>query len=249
MNRESTRRNVLDETTNSTTLVSCDGLRGYDWSNQVEERSNYALMAYSTSIFDFKVSTDFICLKTCLKTVETLKSQNEQMLKYLRTSKINVITYKTGLESVEARHQFYKKNESVYQDDIKLLKREIFLKDIAVTELRRNQIAGKYKAGLRYNVILPPYTGNFLPPKPNLSGLQEFENESIVSETTDKKHVVETSKAKACEDKPKVVRNNYSPLIIEDWKSDDEDESVPQPKIEKKTVKHSFAKKEFVKSK
>nr|GEW56970.1 hypothetical protein [Tanacetum cinerariifolium] len=64
----------------------------------------------------------------------------------------------------------------------------------------------------------------------------------ILSETTDKKPVVETSEAKACEDKPKFVRNNCGPLINEDLKSDDEDGSVPQPKIEKKTVKPSFAK-------
>nr|GEY46336.1 hypothetical protein [Tanacetum cinerariifolium] len=36
-NRESIRRNVPVETTNSTTLVSCDGLGGYDWSEQVEK--------------------------------------------------------------------------------------------------------------------------------------------------------------------------------------------------------------------
>nr|GEW62364.1 hypothetical protein [Tanacetum cinerariifolium] len=47
--------------------------------------------------------------------------------------------------------------------------------------------------------------GNFLPPKPNLSGLQKFVNESIVSEPTVKKPKVETSKAKASADKPKVV--------------------------------------------
>ncbi|GKA27046.1 hypothetical protein Tco_0713214 [Tanacetum coccineum] len=40
-------------------------------------------------------------------------------------SEINAITYKTSLESVEARLLVYKKNESVYEDDIKLLKREI----------------------------------------------------------------------------------------------------------------------------
>ncbi|GKF87718.1 hypothetical protein Tco_0258595, partial [Tanacetum coccineum] len=34
------------------TLVSCDGLGGYDWSDQAEERSNYALMAYSSSSLD-----------------------------------------------------------------------------------------------------------------------------------------------------------------------------------------------------
>nr|GEV95794.1 putative ribonuclease H-like domain-containing protein [Tanacetum cinerariifolium] len=48
-NRESFRRNVPIETTTSLTLVSCDELGGYDWSDQVEEGPNYALMAYSTS--------------------------------------------------------------------------------------------------------------------------------------------------------------------------------------------------------
>ncbi|GKB16744.1 putative reverse transcriptase domain-containing protein [Tanacetum coccineum] len=34
---------------NSTTFVSCDGLGGYDWSDQAEEGPNYALMAFSSS--------------------------------------------------------------------------------------------------------------------------------------------------------------------------------------------------------
>ncbi|GKA05088.1 hypothetical protein Tco_0684208, partial [Tanacetum coccineum] len=33
-------------------LVSCDGLGGYDWSDQAEEGLNYAFMAYSSSSFD-----------------------------------------------------------------------------------------------------------------------------------------------------------------------------------------------------
>nr|GEY71825.1 hypothetical protein [Tanacetum cinerariifolium] len=65
------------------------------------------------------------------------------------------------------------------------------------------QIVDKCKTSLGYNAVPPPYTGNFLPPKPDLSGLQEFVNESIVSKTTFKKPVVETSEAKASEDKPK----------------------------------------------
>ncbi|GJU93511.1 putative ribonuclease H-like domain-containing protein [Tanacetum coccineum] len=86
--------------------------------------------------------------------------------------------------------------------------------------------------GLGYNDVPPPYTRNFMPPKPDLSfsGLEEFVNEPIVSEPTVKKHVVETSEAKASADKPK-------------------DEAESKPKIEKKTVKPSFAKIEFVKSK
>ncbi|GJV40429.1 hypothetical protein Tco_1418869 [Tanacetum coccineum] len=86
-----------------------------------------------------------------------------------------------------------------------------------------------------------------MPPKPDLSfsGLEEF----VVSEPTIKKPEAETSKAKTSTGKPKVVRKNNGALIIEDWVSDSEEEGVPQAKIEKKIVKPSFAKIEFVKSK
>ncbi|GKA85259.1 hypothetical protein Tco_0806913 [Tanacetum coccineum] len=187
-----------------------------------------------------------------------------------------------GFESVEALLLVYKKNKSVYKEDIKLLKHKIYLKEVAITELRRKlelaqkqkdeiqltveklknsskslsklidcQIVDKCKTGLGYNAVPPPYTGNFMPPKPDLSfsGLEEFVNEPIVSEPTVKKPVVETSEAKASADKPKVVRKNNGAPIIEDWVSDSEEEDVPQAKIEKKTVKPSFAKIEFVKSK
>nr|GEV52488.1 ribonuclease H-like domain-containing protein [Tanacetum cinerariifolium] len=39
-------------------LISCDGLGGYDWSNQAEEGSNYALMAYTSTSLDSKVLDD-----------------------------------------------------------------------------------------------------------------------------------------------------------------------------------------------
>ncbi|GKF02977.1 hypothetical protein Tco_0029900, partial [Tanacetum coccineum] len=194
----------------------------------------------------------------------------------------NAIAYKTGLESVEAKLLVYKKNESIYEEDIKVLKRNIHLREVAVIELRRKlelvqkqkdeiqltvenfenlskslsklidyQIADKYKTSLGYNVVPPPYTGNFMPPKPDLSfsGLEEFVNEPIVSEPTVKKHVVETSEAKASADKPKVVRKNNGAPIIKDWVSDIEEENVSQTKIEKKTTKPSFVKIDFVKAK
>nr|GEY61316.1 hypothetical protein [Tanacetum cinerariifolium] len=112
-------------------------------------------------------------------------------------------------------------------------------------------IVDKCKTGLGYNAVPPPYTGNFMPLKPNLSfsGLEEFVNEPIVSEPIVKKPVVETSEAKSSADKPKVIRKNFGSPLIEDWISDSEDEAKSKPKIEKKTVKHSFAIIEFVKSK
>ncbi|GJV21019.1 ribonuclease H-like domain-containing protein [Tanacetum coccineum] len=51
-NKESSRRSVPMETSTSTALVSCDGLGGYNWSDQAEEGPNYALMAYSSSSSD-----------------------------------------------------------------------------------------------------------------------------------------------------------------------------------------------------
>nr|GFA91045.1 hypothetical protein [Tanacetum cinerariifolium] len=202
------------------------------------------------------------------------------LLKDLKTSKINAITYKTVLESIEARLLVYKKNESVYEEDIKLLKREIYLKEVAIIELRRKlelaqkqkyeiqltvenfensskflsklidyQIVDKCKTGLGHNDVPPPYTENFMPPKPDLSGLEEFVNEPIVSELTFKKLVVETSEAKASADKPKIVRKNFGSPLIKDWISNSKDKAESNPKIEKKTIKPSFAKIEFVKSK
>ncbi|GJW01198.1 hypothetical protein Tco_1556449 [Tanacetum coccineum] len=44
-NNKSIRRTVLVETSTSTALVSCDSLGGYDWSDQAEEGTNYALIA------------------------------------------------------------------------------------------------------------------------------------------------------------------------------------------------------------
>nr|GEU67354.1 hypothetical protein [Tanacetum cinerariifolium] len=45
---ESSRRSVPVETSTSTSLVSCDGLGGYDWSDQTGEGPNYVLMAFSS---------------------------------------------------------------------------------------------------------------------------------------------------------------------------------------------------------
>nr|GEW18452.1 hypothetical protein [Tanacetum cinerariifolium] len=176
-------RSVPMKTPTSTTLVSCDGLGGYDWSDQTEEGPNYALMAYTSSGSDSKWNKDLNSLK----------------------------------------------NESIYLEDIKVLKVEIQIKDLAIGELRKKlkkaqkekdviqlnvdklentskrlnkliecQIVDNCKKGLgyeNYNAIPPPYTGNFMRPKPDLSftGLDEFVN----------KLVVENYKAKSSEKEPK----------------------------------------------
>ncbi|GJX78803.1 hypothetical protein Tco_0326952 [Tanacetum coccineum] len=237
-NRKITRRVVPVETTTSNALVSYDG-------------SNFALMAYSSTSFNSEVSTDLNCSSSYLENVKILKEQNEQLLKDLRKSKLNDIAYKTGLESVEARLIVYKKNKSVYEEDIKLTVENFENSSKNLRNLIDCQIVDKCKIGLGYNAVPPLYTGNFMPPKPDLSftGLEEFVNKPIVSEPTVKKPIVETSEAKDSADKPKVVKKNFGALLIEDWISDSEDEAESRSKIEKKTVKPSFTKIEFVKSK
>ncbi|GJX82924.1 hypothetical protein Tco_0332405 [Tanacetum coccineum] len=129
-------------------------------------------MAYSStsssSSTNSEVSNDSNCCSSCLEYVKDLKEQNEQLVKDLRTARISDVSYKTGLESVEARLLVFKKNEFMYEEDIKLLKREIYLRDLDITEHKRNQIMDKCKTGLGYNVVPPPYTRNFMPPKPDL---------------------------------------------------------------------------------
>ncbi|GJW99752.1 putative ribonuclease H-like domain-containing protein [Tanacetum coccineum] len=137
------------------------------------------------------------------------------------------------------------------KDEIQLTVENFENSSKSLSKLLDCQIVDKCKAGLGYNYVPPPYTGNFMPPKPDLSfsSLEEFIDEPTVSEPTIKKPVVETNEAKASAAKTKAVRKNNGALIIEDWVSDSEDETESKPKIEKKTVKPSFAKIEFVKSK
>ncbi|GJV48475.1 ribonuclease H-like domain-containing protein [Tanacetum coccineum] len=268
--RENTIRTVPVETTTSNALVSqCDGF-GYDWSDQAEEGpNNFALMAYSSTSSassNSDVSTDSNCSSSCLENVKKLKEQNEQLIKDLRTAKINAVTFKTGLESVEARLLVYKKNESVFEDNIILLKREISSREAAITDLKRKlelvqkekdeiqltvenfenssknlskllecQIMDKCKTGLGYNVVPPPYTRNFMPPKPDLV----FPNvDDYADKPIDKSSDVKTSEAK-----PESVRKDIDAPIIEDWESDSDEEDVS------KTDKPNYAKIEFVRPK
>ncbi|GJY95708.1 putative ribonuclease H-like domain-containing protein [Tanacetum coccineum] len=94
-NKEISRRSVPVETTTSTSLVSCDGLGGYDWSDQEKEGPNYALMAYSSSSSNSEVSNDSNCSKSYMETVKLLKSQNDQLLRDLEKSSLMVLGYKT----------------------------------------------------------------------------------------------------------------------------------------------------------
>ncbi|GJZ72035.1 hypothetical protein Tco_0635886 [Tanacetum coccineum] len=110
-NKESSRRSVPVETSTSTALVSCDGLGGYDWSDQAEEGPNYALMAYSSSSSDSEAHGHVIVLSTdyeeidggfvSLKEPQGGKSQEKCTLKTATKDETSGIlkSFITGIEN------------------------------------------------------------------------------------------------------------------------------------------------------
>nr|GEX66634.1 hypothetical protein [Tanacetum cinerariifolium] len=171
----------------------------------------------------------------------------------------------------EARLVVYKKNEDIFEENIKILKLDIHLRDNSLTELRKklekaekerdeikitlekfenssktlnkmldSQVNDKYKIGIGYHAVLPPYTGNFMPLKHDL--ILADVGEYVVSEFVTSVHAVATNEVKSSKSKPKYV----SEPLIEDWVSDSEDENKTKTKYKQR--KPSFAKVKFVKT-
>nr|GEV70066.1 hypothetical protein [Tanacetum cinerariifolium] len=101
-----------------------------------EEPANFALMAFSpsSSSSDTEVPS---CSKACLKAYAQLHSQYDKLTNDFRKSQFDVISYQACLESVEARHLVYKQNESIFEENIKLLNIKVQLRDIALVTLRK----------------------------------------------------------------------------------------------------------------
>nr|GEU45870.1 hypothetical protein [Tanacetum cinerariifolium] len=170
-----------------------------------EEPANYALMAFSSSSSsDNEVVS---CSKACSKVYAQLHSQYDKLTADFCKLRFDVISYQTGVESVEARLLVYKQNESVFEEDIKLLNLEVRLRDNALVTLRQilekaeqekddlklklekfqtsskkltellansdescppSSLYDSFQPSDGYHAVPPPYTGTFMPPKPDL---------------------------------------------------------------------------------
>nr|GFA59072.1 hypothetical protein [Tanacetum cinerariifolium] len=162
----------------------------------------------------------------------------------MRKSQFDVISYKTGLESVEARLLVYQQNETVFEKDIKLVKLDVQLRDNVLVVLKqkfkkaeqeRDELKLKlenfktdeslpaspkydrYHSGDGYHVVPPPYTRTFMLTKPNLV----FHDAPNVNETVHTAFNVELSPTKP----DKELSHRPSAPIIEDWVFDSEDDS------------------------
>nr|GEU56348.1 hypothetical protein [Tanacetum cinerariifolium] len=212
-NKEPVRRNVTVETTYAKALVAQDEI-GYDWSDQADDGpTNFALMAYTSSGSSSSSSSDSE-VSTCSKAC--LKS------------------YEILKEHYDNLSKDYKKsqlNVGAYRTDLESVKARLVV----------YKVNDKYKTGVGYHAVPPSYTGNFMPPKPDL--ILADVDEYVVSESVTSVPGVATNAAKSSKLKPKSV----SEPLIEDWISDSEDEDENEAKFKSKQRKPSFAKVEFVK--
>ncbi|GJS46743.1 putative ribonuclease H-like domain-containing protein [Tanacetum coccineum] len=238
----------------------------------VEETTSNALVSYSNSSTNFEVSNDSNCCSSCL---ESVKEQNEQLVKDLRTVRISDVSYKTGLESVEARLVVFKKNEFVYEEDIKLLKRKVYLRDLDIVELKRKlELVTKEKDKVQLivqkienssknlselldrQIMDKSKTGlwyNAVPPpytgyfmSPKHDLVYPILDYFVEVNESASESVVEKSIVETNE--PKNARKENGAPIIEDWVSESEEEDVPKFKTIEMFNKPSFAKINFVKS-
>nr|GFB97164.1 hypothetical protein [Tanacetum cinerariifolium] len=108
-NKDSQRRTVPVKTSTSNALVSqYDGVGSYDWSFQADEEPiNYALMAFTSSSSSSSNNEVAPCTKACSKAYATLQSHYDKLTVDFRKSQFDVLSYKLGLESVEARLVVY----------------------------------------------------------------------------------------------------------------------------------------------
>ncbi|GJZ30361.1 ribonuclease H-like domain-containing protein [Tanacetum coccineum] len=131
-NQDNTRKQGNNEDT-SKAMLAIDGV-GFDWSDMAEEQvqTNMALMAFS----DSEVYTDKTCSKTCLKNYETLKKQYDDLLAKQHQTEFKAITYKRGLDTVEAQLVTYRKNEVLFSEEVAVLKREVGVKQYEINMLK-----------------------------------------------------------------------------------------------------------------
>nr|GFA59480.1 hypothetical protein [Tanacetum cinerariifolium] len=188
-------------------LVVQDRLGTYDWSYQVEEEpTDFVLMAFTSNHSSYS----------------SINSKHEK----LRKANLEIIGYQYGLESIEEQLRIHQQNEVIYEEKIRVLEYVVKDKREEVTETvfdnrssdENNSLANdRFNKGEGYHAVPPPLTGNFMPPKFDLSlaglddSIYKFKiTEIVTSLTKDEKDAPKTSTA--CVDKPKEDRSS-APLI------------------------------------
>ncbi|GJV29425.1 retrovirus-related pol polyprotein from transposon TNT 1-94 [Tanacetum coccineum] len=136
--------------------------------------------------------------------------------------------------------------------DYHLNKSEVFesASDSSVNEIEEenNQVNDRFKKVEGYHAVPPPYTGNYMPSRPDLSfvGLDDSIYKTNVSETISSVPRIESTTSKSSKnslEQPKYVRP--SAPIIEEWEFDSDDDCVIRPSFEQNKPTHSSVKRAF----
>ncbi|GJR35686.1 putative ribonuclease H-like domain-containing protein [Tanacetum coccineum] len=147
--RESYKKEPKVEEPSHKAMMAIDGI-GWDWSFMAEENeasenqalvaeevvpTEFALMAMSSSSSDNEVYDDSYCSKSCRKNTENLTTKISKLREELFDSESDLCNYKRGLSQVEARLVEFKINESKFCKRIRVLERDLELKDYKIENL------------------------------------------------------------------------------------------------------------------
>ncbi|GJX53208.1 ribonuclease H-like domain-containing protein [Tanacetum coccineum] len=146
--KESYKKDPKVEETAPKAMIAIDGI-GWDWSYMAEEDENhdlvadeeevpteYALMAKSSSSSDNEVYDDSFCSKSCRKNTENHNNKIIKLNEELSDCEIDLYNYKRGLSQVEARLVEFKKNEIKFCERIRVLERDLKLRDNKIENVR-----------------------------------------------------------------------------------------------------------------
>nr|GEV65729.1 hypothetical protein [Tanacetum cinerariifolium] len=240
-----------------------------DWSYMVNEEENhalvdddevpteFALMAKSSSSSDNEVYDDSYCSKSCRKNTKNINTKINKLNEELSDCETDLYNYKRGLSQVEARLVEFKENEVKYCERIRVLDRDVEIRDNKIQYLKNeleqikkekesldNKLTGFKNASKDLDNLLgsqrsdknkegpPPHAQIYSPPKKDLSwtGLPEFVDDTI----TDYHRPTPSIDASKC-NKSKLQSSNFVFLSIENQHVDNE-ETWPNDNYTHKSV-------------
>ncbi|GJW05416.1 hypothetical protein Tco_1564272 [Tanacetum coccineum] len=175
-----------------------------------------------------------------------LKNQLEEALKEKDDLKLKLENFEESLKNLTKliNSQISAKDKDGLGYDSQMNKSEVVnsVFNSKESDVDDGLINDRFKIGEGFHVVPLPYTGNYMPSRPDLSfvGLDDYVYKAKVSET-----ITTASKtSKDSVEKPKTV--SPSAPIIEDWDIDSDNDSVFRPKTDQ--TKPKFTKINFVKS-
>ncbi|GKA65845.1 ribonuclease H-like domain-containing protein, partial [Tanacetum coccineum] len=216
--------------------------------NEAVYEENIAFLKYNVQVKDISIKDLKNQLEEALKEKDDLKLKLEKFEESSKNlikpinSQISAkdkigLGYDSQMNESELNHIHMNESEVVHS---------VF--NSRESDVDDNPVNDRLKTGKGIHAVPPPYTGNYMPPRPDLSftGLDEYVFRSAVRKTNTSMPETETSISKTSKDvieKPKTVRP--SAPIIEEWETDNDNDSVLRPKSDQ--TNPNFTKINFVK--